>query len=175
MLEDYYPDLNATIKYYCAEHTHPLEATYWKTNLSVTVWNEANDSQKVETIHSHIARRATTMDSMEDAAQEAYIHYHGRHYEAMKEDPFRFLPRHDPNDGTWVIQNPQNSDPTLDATVRHVHVMQMENEGLKEELHEAQRTVKSFQKENGALRAQLGLPPLYEKKPLEFTVINTAP
>jgi len=23
MLEDYYPDLNASIKYYCAEHTHP--------------------------------------------------------------------------------------------------------------------------------------------------------
>ena len=51
------------------------------------------------------------MDSMEDAAQEAYIHYHGRRYEAMKEHRFRFLPRYDPNDGTWVIQNPQNSDP----------------------------------------------------------------
>ena len=76
------------------------------------------------------------MDSMEDAAQEAYIHYHGRCYEAMKEDRFRFLPRYDPNDGTWVIQNPQISDPTLDATVRHVHVMQMENEDLKEELRE---------------------------------------
>ena len=94
------------------------------------------------------------MDSMEDAAQEAYIHYHGQRYEAMNEDRFRFLPRYDPNDGTWVIQNPQISDPTLDATVRHVHVMQ---------------------KEIDALRAQLGLPPLYEKKPPEFTVIDTAP
>ena len=115
------------------------------------------------------------MDSMEDAVQEAYIHYHGQRYEAMKEDRFRFLPHHDPNDGTWVIQNPQNSDPTLDATVRHVHVMQMENEDLKEELHEAQRTAKCLQKENDALRAQLGLPPLYEKKPPEFTIIDTAP
>ena len=53
--------------------------------------------------------------------------------------------------------------------------MQMKNEGLKEELHEAQRTAKRFQKENGALRAQLGLPPLYEKKPPKFTVIDTAP
>ena len=83
----------------------------------------------------------------------------------MKEDHFRFLPRHDLNDGTWVIQNPQNSDPTLDATVRHVHVRQMDNEDLKEELHEAQRTAQHVQKENDALRAQLGLPPLYEKKP----------
>jgi cell shape-determining protein MreC len=93
----------------------------------------------------------------------------------MKEDRFRFLLNHDPNDGTWVIQNPQNSDPTLDATVRHVHVMQMENEDLKEELREAQRTGKRLQKENDALRAQLGLAPLYEKKSPEFTVINTAP
>ena len=99
-------------------------------------WNETNDRKKVETVHSHTARRAKAMDSMEDAAKEANIHYHGRRYEAMKEDHFRFLPRHDPNDGTWVIQNPQNSDPTLDATVRHVHVMQMENEDLKEELRE---------------------------------------
>ena len=44
MLEDYYPDLNATIKYYCAKHTHPLEATYWKTDMSIMVWNEAGDS-----------------------------------------------------------------------------------------------------------------------------------
>ena len=53
--------------------------------------------------------------------------------------------------------------------------MQMDNEDLKEELHEAQRTAKCLQKENDALRAQLGLPPPYEKKPPEFTVIDTAP
>ena len=155
MLEDYCSDFNATLTYYCAEHTHPLEATYWKIDLSIMIWNEARDSQKAETVHTHTARRAQAMDSKEDIAQEAYIHYHGRRYEAMKEDRFRFLPRHDPNDGTWVIQNPQNSDPTLNATVRHVHVMQMDNEDLKEELHEAQRTAKHLQKENDALRAQL--------------------
>jgi hypothetical protein len=110
------------------------------------VWNETNDSQKVEIIHSHIERCAKAMNSMEDVAQEAYLHYHGRRYEAMKEDCFRFLPCHDPNDGTWVIQNPQNSDLTLDAMVWHVHVMQMENEELKEELCEVQRSEKHFQK-----------------------------
>ena len=112
MLEDYYPDFNATLTYYYYEHTHPLEATYWKIDLSIMIWNEARDSQKAETVHTHTARRAQAMDSKEDIAQEAYIHYHGRRYEAMKEDHFRFLPRHDPNDGTLVIKNPQNSDPT---------------------------------------------------------------
>jgi hypothetical protein len=28
---------------------------------------------------------------MEDATQEAYIYYHGRRFEAMKKDRFRFL------------------------------------------------------------------------------------
>ena len=79
--------------------------------MPITIWNESKDGQQVDTVHGHTERRAKALDSMEDAAQEAYIHYHGQRYEAMKEDRFRFLPRHDPNDGTWVIQNPQNSDP----------------------------------------------------------------
>jgi hypothetical protein len=37
MLQDYYADLNIDIQYYCAEYTHPTEATYWKTELTVTV------------------------------------------------------------------------------------------------------------------------------------------
>jgi hypothetical protein len=28
VLAEYYPDLTATVKYYCAEHKHPVEATY---------------------------------------------------------------------------------------------------------------------------------------------------
>ena len=147
MLEDYYSDLNASIKYYCAEHTHPLEATYWKTDVSITVWNESKDGQKVETIHGHTTRWVKASDSMEDVAQEAYIHYHGRCYEAMQGDPFRFLPRHDPMEGTWLIRDPQNSDPTLDATARHVHALQMANEELQGELHEVQRSEKHFQKQ----------------------------
>jgi hypothetical protein len=36
VLAEYYPDLAATIKYYCAEHKHPVEMTHWKTNVIVT-------------------------------------------------------------------------------------------------------------------------------------------
>jgi hypothetical protein len=28
LLAEYYPDLAASVKYYCAEHKHPMEATY---------------------------------------------------------------------------------------------------------------------------------------------------
>jgi hypothetical protein len=35
VLAEYYPDLVATVKYYYAEHKHPVEATYWKTNVII--------------------------------------------------------------------------------------------------------------------------------------------
>jgi hypothetical protein len=49
VLAEYYPDLAATVKYYCAEHQQPVEATYWKTNVIVTAWNIADNSHDVET------------------------------------------------------------------------------------------------------------------------------
>ena len=36
VLDDYYPDLHASISYHCAEYQHPLEATFWKVELVVT-------------------------------------------------------------------------------------------------------------------------------------------
>ena len=74
--------------------------------MPITIWNESKDGQQVDTVHGHTTRRAKALDSMEDAAQEACIHYHGRRYEAMKEDPFKFLPHHDATDGTWMIRDP---------------------------------------------------------------------
>jgi hypothetical protein len=49
VLAEYYLDLAATVKYYCAEHKHPVEATYWKTNVIITVWNNTDNSHDVET------------------------------------------------------------------------------------------------------------------------------
>jgi hypothetical protein len=36
MLAEYYLEFAASVKYYCAEHTHPVEAAYWKTNVIIT-------------------------------------------------------------------------------------------------------------------------------------------
>ena len=35
VLDDYYPDLHASIGYHCVEYQHPLEATFWKVELVV--------------------------------------------------------------------------------------------------------------------------------------------
>jgi len=100
VLDDYYPDLHASINYHCAEYHHPLEATFWKVELVVTAWNDIKHGHEVEMVHRAPARRAHALDGMEDVAQEAYIHYHGRRFEAMREDRFRYLPRND-HEGNW--------------------------------------------------------------------------
>ena len=51
------------------------------------------NARKVESLHTHLVSRDTIEDSMEDAAFNAYLYYHGRRFEAMKEDGFRFFPR----------------------------------------------------------------------------------
>ena len=40
MLDTYYADKEIGIRYCCAEYTHPYEATYWRSDLTITVGNE---------------------------------------------------------------------------------------------------------------------------------------
>ena len=69
----YYSDLYPTVQYHCTEYRHPQEASYWKTDLFVTSWDEARKARMVETSHTHLVSRATVEESMEDAAHLAYM------------------------------------------------------------------------------------------------------
>ena len=37
ILETYYGDWDAAVEYVCNEHTHPLEDTYWKTRVCISI------------------------------------------------------------------------------------------------------------------------------------------
>ena len=80
----YYFDLCPAVQYCCTEYRHPHEATYWKTDLFVTGWDEARKAHRVETSHTHLVSCATMEESMEDAAYEACVIYHARRFEKMK-------------------------------------------------------------------------------------------
>jgi hypothetical protein len=142
MLAEYYPDFAAQVKYYCMEYKHSVEENYWKNRIIITAWNSADDSHEIETHHSHRAKRANAYDSMEDAMLEAYVNYHGRRFYDMQENCYRFLPRHDHEDKTWVVLTPSVADPTMDTTVQHLCATHVENEALKEELRMAQKSAK---------------------------------
>jgi len=100
MLDTYYANKEISIRYCCAEYTHPYVATYWKSDITIMVWNETHDSQKIESIHGHIARCAESQDIKEDAAQMSYTYCHGYRYEATRADKYKFLPFHDSTIGT---------------------------------------------------------------------------
>ena len=74
---------------------------------------------------------------MEDVAFNAYLYYHGRYFEAMKEDCFRFFPYYDPTKDTWAIKNPGGLSPTLMAQVQLTNNQQIVIDVLKEELQQA--------------------------------------
>ena len=83
MLQTYYDDWDAAVKYVCKEHMHPLEDTYWKTRVCISI----KDEQK----GTHLLYCATLEDSIEDAAAEACIGLRGRRFEVMKNGQYRFL------------------------------------------------------------------------------------
>jgi hypothetical protein len=47
VLDDYYLDLHASIKYQCVEYQHPLEGTYWKVDLAVCAWNDIKNAHEI--------------------------------------------------------------------------------------------------------------------------------
>jgi N-acetylneuraminic acid mutarotase len=112
---------------------------------------------------------------MEDAAQEAYLHYHDNRFEDMQSNRYRFLPRYDPVEKTWAVLAPSTSDPTMDTTVRHLSAMQEANEALKDELRAAQKSEKRLQKQIDEMAVHLGQPTIYKKKPMVFTMVDRAP
>ena len=40
ILQTYYADWDAAVEYVCNEHTHPLEDTYWKTRVCISIRDE---------------------------------------------------------------------------------------------------------------------------------------
>ena len=40
MFQTYYDDWDVAVEYVYEEHTHPLEDTYWKTRVCITIKDE---------------------------------------------------------------------------------------------------------------------------------------
>ena len=104
------------MEYVYEEHTHPLEDTYWKTRACISLRDEEKEAYQLDASYSHHAHRATMEDGIEDAAAEAYMGLHARRFEDMKEDQYRFLPRHHP-ELEWAMMDPQGMDPTTQVMV----------------------------------------------------------
>ena len=129
----------------------------------------------MESIHSHTVSRATMEESMEDAAYHAYLYYRGCRFEAMKEDGFRFFPRYDPTEETWVINHPEGLSPTLEAQVRLTYEQQMKIGALEEEFRRQRNFNKQARVVIDDYIAQLNIPWIHEKIDVTLVATDTAP
>jgi hypothetical protein len=163
MLHQYYPEMHAHVKYHNVEYLHPTEISYWKSDVVITKWDYRVGGQRVQTTYGRVTRRADVYASMEDAAEEAYIYYHGKRFEHMEHDPFRYLPREEYEHGPWIMQDPGNADATLEAMVEYAHSQKVANGELKQEMSTLHKAWRRAQEEIEDLRSQLALPPRYRK------------
>ena len=68
ILQTYYADWDAAVEYVYTERTHPLEDTYWKTRVCISIRDEQKDAYQLDSNYAHHAHYATMEDSIEDAA-----------------------------------------------------------------------------------------------------------
>ena len=76
------------MEYVCNEHMHPLEDTYWKTRVCISIQDGEKEAYRLDSNYAHHAHCVTIEDSIEDAAAAAYTGLCGRRFEDMKEDQY---------------------------------------------------------------------------------------
>ena len=91
ILQANYGDWDAAAEYVCTERTHPPDDTYWKTRVCFSIKDEQKDAYQLDSNYAHHAHYATIEDSIEDVVVVACMGLHGRRFEDMKEDQYRFL------------------------------------------------------------------------------------
>ena len=162
-LENYYPDLQATLEYRSTEHRHPLMSSYWDTELWIKSVANNKKARKVESIHTTRVSRATVERSMADAAYNALVYYRGRRFGAMQYDGLRYYPRYLPDEDTWTIEVADASTPTLQAQVELTRELANKVVSLEEELLNEKNLNKQERAVSNGLRAELGRPKLHER------------
>ena len=80
-------------------------------------------------------------DSIEDAAAVACMGLHGRRFDDMKEEQYRFLPRRHPDLG-WAIMDPEGTDPTTQVMVNYASKLVDKNRRLEDQLKAQEATIK---------------------------------
>lgn len=164
ILSHYYADWNPTVEYVCTEYTHPLEATYWKSAVTIFSAEEGQEPQLLERIHFHWGHRSTMESSIEDAAFQACLSLRGHRHEPMQHDHHRFLPYEDSAvEGGWAVRNPEGLDPVSRVMVHFGHDMMMKVRSLENMVYQQGKDMKRLQKHIDDLRASMGELKIYEK------------
>ena len=162
ILQTYYADWDTAMEYVYNKHTHPLEETYWKTRVCISIQDGKKEAYQLDSNYVHHAHCATMEDSVEDAAAAAYMGLRGRRFEDMKEDQYRFLPRQHPQ-LEWVMMDPQGMDPSTQMMVHFGCELVGKIQRLENQLKAQQETLKRYQQVIDDQRVSHSLIMIYEK------------
>ena len=55
------------MEYVCTERTHPLEDTYWKTRVCISIRDGEKEAYQLDSNYAHHTHCVTMEDSIEDA------------------------------------------------------------------------------------------------------------
>ena len=76
------------MEYVYEEHTHPLEDTYWKTRVCISIRYGEKEAYQLDSNYAHHAHYTTMEDSIDDAAAETCMGLCGCRFDDMKEDQY---------------------------------------------------------------------------------------
>ena len=146
---------------------HPLEDTYWKTRVCISIRDGEKEAHQLDSNFVHHAHCAIIEDSIEDAAAVACMGLCGRCFDDMNEDQYHFLPRQHP-DLAWAIMDPEVIDPTTQVMVHYAYELVDKNRRLEDQLKAQEATLKRYRQVIDEQRVSLNLPRMYEELPHEF-------
>ena len=141
--QTYCVDWDTAVEYVCTERTHPLEDTYWKTRVCISIKDEQKDTYQLDSNYAHHAHCATMEDSIEDTAAAACMGLHGRRFEDMKDDQYQLLPRQHP-ELEWAMMDPQGMDPTTQVMVHFGYESVANIRRLEDQLKAQHETLKRY-------------------------------
>lgn len=163
ILQDHYPEQQAKVEYKCTKWTHPKYESHWSTEAHITRWNEFTGSRVVESIHSSLSDRFSKHASISDAAHQALLAYHGKHYEERKNDKQKYLPRRPPGTLQCVMADPYlEQNEQLKEMALTIQVMHQKLEDSQLELAEVRQHYEEALDEIDEWRSRGGLPKINE-------------
>jgi len=124
----------------CTKWTHPKYESHWSTEAHITRWNEFTGSHVVEFIHSSLSDHFSKHASISDAAHQALLAYHGKHYEERKNSKQKYLPCRPPGTSQCVMADPYlEKNEQLKEMALTIQVMHQKLEDSQLELAEVRQ------------------------------------
>jgi hypothetical protein len=164
LLNHYFFDWHPAVACVCTRYTHPMEKTYWKTEVQIFSREFGYVERKLERSFYHIGHRETQEDSMESAAYEAWLRLHGHRRELVEGGNLRLLPYTDvAYEAGGIMMDPNAYGPEVRALGRFCEDLLAKNKRLESMVLSLGKSFRRLQLGYDELKETMGEPRVYRK------------